>query len=89
MEVMECVIQVVQLAPPFQDFNMLNNNQEQNEFNDSLYQDDNKKIIKIIVVVLAVLLVAAGLVFAVLRKKAEPVNTQIENTNLYEFILMI
>ena len=60
---------------------MLNNNQEQNEFDDSLYQGDGrKKTVKIIAVVLAVVLAATGLVFVVLRKNTAPVNIQTENT---------
>ena len=59
---------------------MIDNNQEQNEFNDSLYQGDiKKKKFKIIAAVLAVLLVLGGVLFIFSRKKDEPINIKIEN----------
>ena len=61
---------------------MPDNIQEQNEFNDSLYQKDNKKTIKWVVIILAALLVLGGVLFIFLRKKIEPINTQIENTRV-------
>lgn len=58
--------------------NMLDNNREQNEFNESLYyqSDTRKKIIKMVVIILAVLAVLSGVLFIFLRNKSGPANIQ-------------
>lgn len=55
--------------------------QNEEEFEGSLYEHDNKKkTIKIVVIVLAVFAVISVVMFMVLRKKDVPAKTQLKNT---------